>query len=198
MRVGLTGGLASGKSIIGRELERLGCILIRMDELGHQVLAPDGEAYLDVVAEFGFSILGPDQAIDRATLAALVFNDPARLEVLNALVHPHIRSRARALRLQAPSDAIVVTEAAILIETGSHRDCEILILAVCTPEQQLERALARGLSAADAQARMARQMSNDEKKTYADFVIDTSLTLEDTLAQTAQVHEKLKELMLCG
>src|SRR6478672_684492 len=93
LRVGLTGGLASGKSFVGRELAHLGCLLIRADELGHQVLEPGAEAYDGTVREFGPSILNADRTIDRRKLAALVFHDPAQLAKLNALVHPPVQAR---------------------------------------------------------------------------------------------------------
>ena len=197
--VGLTGGLASGKSVVGRELERLGCRVIRMDDLGHQVLAPDGEAYAPVVAAFGPSILEPDKSINRRALGKLVFADPAKLEQLNSLVHPAILARARTLAEQhakAHPEAIIVTEAAIMIETGSYKSYDRLIVAACRPEQQIERALARpnALSRVEVLDRMSRQMPIEEKVKYADFVIDTSGTEETTLLQTRAVFEKLRSL----
>lgn len=199
LHVGLTGGLASGKSVVGRELERLGCRVIRMDDLGHQVLAPDGEAYGPVVAAFGPSILEADQSINRRALGKLVFADPAKLEQLNSLVHPAILARARALaeaHAKAHPQAIIVTEAAIMIETGSYKSYDRLIVAACRPEQQIERALARpnALSRAEVLDRMSRQMPIEEKVKYADFVIDTSGTEESTLLQTRAVFDKLRSL----
>jgi len=195
LRVGLTGGLASGKSFVGRLLADLGCYLIRADELGHQVLAPGGEAYDAVVREFGAGILDSDQAIDRRRLAALVFHDPGRLKELNALVHPPVRARTRRLLDEYEADyphGIAVVEAAILVETGSYRDYARLILAVCGKEQQIERAMARdGLTREEVLDRLSRQMPLDEKIQYADYVIDTSGTKENTQAQTRVVYESL-------
>jgi len=198
LRVGLTGGLASGKSFVGRSLADLGCYLIRADELGHQVLEPGREAYDPVVREFGTGILNPDRTIDRRRLAALVFHDPARLEKLNALVHPPVRARTRTLLEEYEADhphGIAVVEAAILIETGSYRDYARLILAVCGKEQQIERAMARdGLTREEVLDRLSRQMPLHEKIQYADYVIDTSGTKENTLAQTGTVYESLVRL----
>ena len=195
LRVGLTGGLASGKSFVGRALADLGCYLIRADELGHQVLAPGGEAYGAVVREFGTGILNPDGTMDRRRLGALVFHDPARLAKLNALVHPPVRARTRRLLEEyeaAHPHGIAVVEAAILIETGSYRDYARLILAVCGKEQQIERAMARdGLTREQVLDRLGRQMPLDEKIQYADYVIDTSGAKENTLAQTRAVYESL-------
>jgi dephospho-CoA kinase len=198
LRVGLTGGLASGKSFVGRSLAALGCYLIRADELGHRVLEPAGEAYEAVVREFGTGILNPDRTIDRRRLAALVFHDPARLEELNAVVHPPVRARTARLLEEYEADhpnGIAVVEAAILIETGSYRDYARLILAVCGKEQQIERAMARdGLTREEVLDRLSRQMPLEEKIQYADYVIDTSGTKENTLARTRAVYESLLRL----
>jgi dephospho-CoA kinase len=199
LRVGLTGGLASGKSFVGRSLADLGCYLIRADEVGHQVLEPGGEAYDAVVREFGTGILNPDRTINRRRLAGLVFHDPARLEELNALVHPPVRARTGRLLEDygaASPHGVAVVEAAILIETGSYRDYARLILAVCSKEQQIERAMARdGLTREEVLDRLSRQMPLDEKIQYADYVIDTSGTKENTLAQTRAVYESLLRLI---
>jgi dephospho-CoA kinase len=194
LRVGLTGGLASGKSFVGEAFERLGCHLIKADDLGHEVVLPGGEAYAAVVREFGPQILDPGGTINRRKLAAEVFDRPDRLAVLNGLVHPPVRRREEALLAEIAAEdpeAIVVVEAAILIETGSYARFERLILAVCTREQQIERAMARGLTREEALARLERQMSLDEKRKYADYIIDTSGTKEDTLRQVDGVYRSL-------
>ena len=198
LHVGLTGGLASGKSFVGRSLAGLGCFLIQADELGHQVIEPGGEAYESVVALFGKAILNADGRIDRRRLAALVFADPERLAQLNALVHPPVKAREKALVAafaRDHPDGIAVTEAAILVETGSYKDYDRLIVAVCRPEQQVERAMERdGASREEVLNRLRRQIPLDEKARYADFVIDTSGTKEDTLQQVRTVYESLRGL----
>ncbi len=200
LHVGLTGGLASGKSVVGRELERLGCWVIRMDDLGHQVLAPDGEAYAPVVAAFGSGILNEDRTIDRRALGRLVFADPEKLKRLNSLVHPAILARAKAMaeeHAREHPEAIIITEAAIMIETGSYKNYDFLIVAACRPEQQVERALARpnALSRAEVLDRMSRQIPIEEKVKYADYVIDTSGSEESTLLQTRGVFNELQRSM---
>ena len=125
LRVGLTGGLASGKSFVGHALADLGCLLIQADELGRQVEEPGGEAYDGIVREFGPEILNPDGAINRRRLAAVAFHDPERLKELNALVHPPVAERRLKLEeefARTHPHGIAVTEAAILIETGSYRE----------------------------------------------------------------------------
>src|SRR6516162_264889 len=144
LRVGLTGGLASGKTFVSEELERLGCFVVHADALGHAVLMPGGEAYDTTVREFGAGVLNPDGTINRRLLAAAVFGRPERLERLNSFVHPPVRARgerAMAEFFERQPDGIAVVEAAILIETGSFRNYDKLIVAVCTPEQQIERAM---------------------------------------------------------
>jgi len=197
LRVGLTGGLASGKSFVGRALAQLGCHLIEADELGHKLIEPGGEAYSAVVAEFGPGILEANGAIDRRRLAALVFNDADKLARLNALVHPAVIRREEEIMAELEArdpHGIAVVEAAILIETGSHRRFDRIVLAVCRPEQQIERAVQRGISREEALARLRRQMPLEEKRKYAHYVIDTSGTKEQTLEQVRKVYNLLREL----
>jgi dephospho-CoA kinase len=176
----------------------MGCLLIRMDELGHIVEQPDGPAYHSIIREFGPEILNDDGTINRRKLAADVFDKPDRLEKLNALVHPLVRERALALEAEffaASPNGIAVTEAAILVETGGFRDFDRLILAVCGQEQQVDRSMARdGLSREEVLSRVARQMPLDQKMKFANYVIDTSGTKEHTREQTRIVYEKLRSL----
>jgi dephospho-CoA kinase len=197
LKAGLTGGIASGKTFVGEALAAWGCRVIQADEIGRQVMAPGGEAYDGVVREFGADILAPDGSIDRPRLAALVFQNPARLARLNALVHPPVLRREEELAAEffaREPHGIAVVEAAILIETGSYRRYDKLILVVTASDQQMERALRRdGAKEADVRARIERQMSLEEKRKYADYVIDTSGTKEDTLRQTRTVYEALRK-----
>jgi dephospho-CoA kinase len=198
LKVGLTGGLACGKSFVGEALGELGCLLIRADELGHEVLAPGGEAYDGVLNEFGRDILAGDGTIDRRVLAARVFGDPDRLKRLNALVHPAVIRREEQLAADYAArrpDGIAVVEAAILIETGSYKRFDKMILVTCAQERQLERAMRRtGAVEADVRARISRQMPTAEKRKFADFVIDTSGEKEDTLRQTRAVYQELRRI----
>jgi dephospho-CoA kinase len=198
LRVGLTGGLASGKTFVGDALAQLGCHVIRADDLGHQVLLPGGEAYDAVVNEFGDQILDDDGMIDRRRLAALVFDNPDKLAKLNSLVHPPVTRRERAMEediARRDPRAIAVVEAAILVETGSYKKFDKLIVAVCTPEQQLERAMKRSsYTREEVMARLSRQLSLEEKVKVADYTVDTSGTKERTLEQVRQVYESLRSL----
>jgi dephospho-CoA kinase len=195
---GLTGGLACGKSFVAAAFQDLGCHIIEADALGHEVLRPEGEAYAAVIAQFGQSILDDRGSIDRPKLAALVFRDPAALEKLNAIVHPAVQQRAaRQFREIGARDphAIVIYVAAILIESGGHKTCDKLIVVSCTREQQIERAMHRhDATLADVLARLDRQMPMEKKREFADYVIDTTGTKEDTLRQTKIVFEDLRTL----
>jgi dephospho-CoA kinase len=199
LRVGLTGGLASGKSTVGRMLADLGCLLIEDDKLGHQVMEPGGEAYMGIVTDFGSDFVNADGTLNRRRLGSIVFSDPTRLAKLNALIHPSVHARERALveayALDHPN-GIAVTEAAILVETGSYKDYDRLIVAVCRPEQQIERAMARDqFSRQEVLDRLSRQMPLEEKAKYADFIVDTSGSKENTLQQTRAVYASLKRLI---
>jgi dephospho-CoA kinase len=195
LRVGLTGGLASGKSFVGQALADRGCHLIQADRLGHETLLPGGEAYDAAIREFGTGILKPDGTISRQRLAELVFGTPERLAALNALVHPPVIRREEELvagfAARDPG-GIVVVEAAILIETGSYKRFQHVILAVCRLEQQIERAMHRdGLSREEVLKRLARQMPLEEKRKYAHFIIDTSGSKEETLRQVEAAYHSL-------
>lgn len=199
LRVGLTGGLATGKSFVGAALAALGCHLLKADDLGHQVLAPGGPAYRQAVEAFGAEILDEHGHIVRRALASLVFREPGRLAALNSIVHPAVI----ALEEQWMADlaardprAIAVVEAAILIETGSYRRFDRIILAVCSPEQQIERAIRRdALTREEVLERLQRQMPLDEKRKFAHYLIDTSGEKEKTLVQVRRVYGELRRLV---
>lgn len=199
LRVGLTGGLASGKSFIAGVLESSGCHVIRADHLGHEVLQPGAEAYAPAVAEFGQGILNEDGSIDRRRLAALVFDHPDRLAVLNNIVHPAVFKRQdeliRAAEQQDPN-GIIIVEAAIMYETGSHTRYQKMIVAVCSEEQQIQRAMKRDHTDRESVlARLRRQFPLAEKASRADFVIDTSGTKEETTRQTLEVYRQLRSFV---
>lgn len=198
LRVGLTGGLATGKSHVGQALAGMGCLLVKADQLGHESLEPGGDAFEPVVRAFGGGILDERGHIDRRKLAAEVFSEPGRLELLNSFVHPVvIRKEERIIAEAAASDpnGIVVVEAAILIETGGWRRFDRMVLTVCPAEMQVERAIKRdGLTRDEALTRMARQLPLEEKKKYAHYVIDTSGTREDTERQAQEVFHSLRSI----
>ncbi len=195
LKVGLTGGLASGKSLIAEELDRLGCVVLQADRIGHQVLSEDAEAGGEVVRAFGANVLAPDGTVDRSVLGGLVFADEKLLAKLNAIVHPRVFERLDLLLSSLAGrdpDAIAVVEAAIMIESGSYRRYDRLVLAACPRGLQIERFMARGGSSREeAEARIDRQLSLEDKRQYADYVIDTAGTRQDTLRQVREVYRRL-------
>jgi dephospho-CoA kinase len=198
LKVGLTGGLACGKTFVGEVLAGYGCLVIQADELGHEVLSPGGEAFGQVVDEFGREILTGDGQIDRRALAARAFGSAERLARLNAIVHPPVLRREEQLIARFAAShpgGIAVVEAAILIETGSYKRFDRIILVTCGVEQQVERAMRREAAAeTDVRARLNRQMPLDDKRKFADFVIDTSGEKEDTVRQTRAVYGALRSI----
>ena len=198
LKVGLTGGYATGKSFVAQELERLGCHIIYADRLGHEVLLPDGEAYIPVVAEFGRQILDDDGRIDRKKLAGLVFDDAGRLKTLTGFVHPAVfRLEQSLLDNFAALDplGISVIEAAILIEANRTDFFDKIILTVCDPEVQIARAMRRDNATREqVAARVSNQMPEEEKRKHANFIVDTSGTKQQTSAQVEAMHTELLKL----
>ncbi len=199
LKVGLTGGLACGKTFVSIELERLGCHVIHADALGHEVLARGGEAYQPVIELFGGGILDENDDISRRKLADLVFHDAQNLSALNAIVHPAVRRREDELMAaieKLEPGAVAVVEAAILIEAGSYSHFDRMIVVVCDEPSQFERALARDPLATPAavRARLQRQMPMSEKSKFADFLIDSSGSKQETLRQTRGIYTALREL----
>ena len=198
LKVGLTGGYASGKSLVAQRLQLLGCLVINADKLGHEVLAPTGAGYQPTLALFGTSIQDEDGSINRRKLAAIVFNDPEKLAQLNAIVHPLVRRlEDEALSsFQAQGErSIAVIEAAILIETGRYRDLDKLLVTSCRVELQISRAMARDhIGREQAEQRIARQLADGERVRLADYVIDTNGTTEETLDQVERLYPELRQL----
>ena len=196
LRVGLTGGLASGKSTVAAFFRELGAFHVDADLIARELLAPGGGAVREVIGRFGGDIVGADGAIDRKALAAIVFGDPRALADLNALVHPKVREeiarRIAAHESRASASAVALVDAALLVESGIHRDFDALIVVTCREETQVARAVARGgLSEDEARARLAAQAPLQEKLAAADYVIDNESSLDDTKRQVRAVWEEL-------
>ena len=191
--VGLTGGIATGKSTVSEILTRLGCVLIDADQLAREVVAPGEPALAEVVREFG-DVLQPDGALDRKNLAAIVFADPARRKRLEAILHPAIRERFNA-RLDALAregfEGIVVFDAPVMIESGGYTHMDRLIVVVTDEATQRARLVARDAAAADGERRIASQMPLAEKAKLADHVIDNTGDRAATEARTREVYAAL-------
>jgi dephospho-CoA kinase len=194
LRVGLTGGIASGKSTVAGFLSDYGAYVIDADQLAHRALELDSPAYTEIVNRFGIGILDDQRRIVRARLAELVFTEPVELQALNAILHPVVRTEAERLFTKCARTAsanIVVFEAALLVETGSHRDYDSLIIVSCTKETQLRRLLHRGLSETGALARINSQAPLEDKRLVADHIIETEGPHEETRRQTEAIYKKL-------
>jgi dephospho-CoA kinase len=191
--VGLTGGIATGKSTVSEILTRLGCVLIDADQLAREVVAPGEPALAEVVREFG-DVLRSDGALDRKKVAAIVFADPARRKRLEAILHPAIRARfdARLDALErAGFEGIVVFDAPVMIESGGYKSMDRLIVVVTDEATQRARLVARDADAADGERRIASQMPLAEKAKLADYVIDNTGDRAATEARTREVHAAL-------
>jgi dephospho-CoA kinase len=201
LRVGLTGGIGCGKSTIANMMRELGCHVFDADQIARQVVEPGQPAYDEIVREFGRDVLLPNGALDRAKIAAIVFADPTRLARLNAIVHPQVLAQhdrdLERLERHDP-EGIGVVEAPLLIESGYYKRLQRVILAVCTPEQQIKRLTdaesGRGMTREQAEARIAAQMSLAEKRRLATDEIDCSGTLEETRRQVTALVTQLKQM----
>jgi len=195
LKVGLTGGIAAGKSHVLRRLAGAGLQTLDLDAVARDVMARGGTAYGDVAGAFGTRILAPDGSIDRKALAEHVFADAAARRRLEALVHPRIReAETRYLSAGAP-DSVAVIDAALLVESGQHLRFARLVVVFCEPREQLRRLMARdGLSEAAARARLDAQMPAPEKKRFGHFVIDNSGALPEADAQVDALIAALRSL----
>lgn len=199
LRVGLTGGIATGKSTVGLMFVELGCHLIDSDRITHQLLEPGQAVYGAVVKEFGQRIVAADGTIDRRVLGDIVFREnPDGRKTLNALVHPAVIRRQQEwlteMEQQYPA-GIALVDAALMIEVGTYKNYDKVIVVTCSPEVQKKRLMRRsGLKEDEIDARIRSQMPMSEKVKYADFVIDNSGDLPDTRGQVADVYSQLQAL----
>jgi dephospho-CoA kinase len=201
LKVGLTGGIASGKSMVASMLRERGCMVLEMDPIGHQLIEPGGAAYAEVAREFGPEILDGDGTIDRGKLGAAVFRNAAKRGRLNAILHPPILEAVRKwfAELGRPGGpAFAVVEAALIFESGYNKELDRIIVCWCPADQQIARLEQRGLSREQAQARLAAQMPIDEKRRLADDVIDCSKSLQETERQVSTLVAKLQQLAAAG
>jgi len=194
LRLGLTGGIASGKSAVAAMLRELGFSVLDADSLAHKLIEPGQPAYEEVLREFGPAITDGQGRVDRAKLGGLVFADRAKLDRLNAIVHPRVAEvvlrQFSEWQREGTREAAFV-EAALLIESGIHQHLDGVVVAWCRPDQQLERLAARGLSEDEARCRIASQMPVEEKLRYATEKIDCSGTLEQTRRQVEALAARL-------
>jgi len=197
LKVGLTGSIAVGKTFVLGVLRELGCYVIDADAIAREVVVPGTQGLNAVVEAFGSEIVKGDGTLDRAKLGSIVFADEVKRLRLNSILHPFIiaeeNQRLREWEQQDPK-GIVVVDAALLIESGGYKRFDKLIVVHCRPEVQLQRLMRRNkLSREEAEQRIATQMPQEEKKRYADYLIDTSGDFAETRRQTEDVYHALRE-----
>jgi dephospho-CoA kinase len=194
--VGLTGGIASGKSTVATMLRELGAKIINADDLGRAIVQPGKEAWKEIVAAFGTEVLRPDRAIDREKLRTTIFQDATARKRLDSITHPRIRAlaQARAQELAAKGAAIVIYEAPLLFENEAHLWLRPVILVACDDFLQRRRLKARDrLNDAEIEQHIKAQMPLSEKRALADFVIENNGDLDDLKKQVKDVWEKIRQ-----
>jgi dephospho-CoA kinase len=198
--VGLTGGVASGKTTVSEVLREEGATLIDADQIARELVQPQTPAWQELVRVFGNEILDRDGSIHRQKLASLIFSNPRQRSLLNRILHPRIKEeisrRLKGIQQKDP-EAIVVIDAPLLIETGGHREMDKVIVVVSTETQQIERLRRRNqLSEEQARAMLSSQMSLEEKTTVADYVICNEGSPEETRQKAKNVFKELKRIAL--
>ncbi len=178
--LGLTGGLGSGKSTVAGMLHDRGAVVLDADAFAREAVVGGSEGLRRVVQRFGSGIVGADGELDRAKLASIVFADPASLADLEAIVHPEVRRlMADGIQENLDTDRVVVLVNPLLIEMGTHRDCDVVVVVSVAPETQVARSVARGMAEDDVRARIAAQLPLEERSRAADVLLDNEGSLED-------------------
>jgi dephospho-CoA kinase len=183
LRIGLTGGIGSGKSTVAAQLAARGAVIVDADRIAREVVAAGTPGLSAVVEAFGRDVLTAEGELDRPALAALVFADAEARGRLDAIVHPLVRQRAGELERTASEDAVVVHDVPLLVETGQAASYDLVLVVEADEEARVSRLVGRGLTAADARARIAAQATDDQRRAVADVVLDNSGTAEQLTAQ---------------
>jgi len=194
LRIGLTGGIGSGKSEVSRRLAAHGALVIDADVLAREVVEPGTPGLAEVVEAFGSGVLADDGSLDRATLGAQVFGDDAGRRRLEAIIHPRVRGRAAEIEAAAGPDAVVVHDIPLLVETGQSDAFDGVIVVDVPIEVQLERLVrGRGMSEGEAWNRIAAQASRQQRAGAADWIVDNTGSLADLDAAVARVWKELSD-----
>ncbi|MFF1444816.1 dephospho-CoA kinase [Streptomyces sp. NPDC058295] len=192
LTVGLTGGIGAGKSEVSRLLVECGAVLIDADRIAREVVEPGTPGLAAVVDAFGADILAPDGSLDRPRLGSVVFADPAKLALLNSIVHPLVGARSRELEAAAPEDAVVVHDVPLLTENALGPLYDVVVVVDVSPETQLDRLVRlRGMTQEDARARMAAQATRDQRREIADILIDNDVPLAELQRRVKDVWADL-------
>ena len=193
MKVGLTGGIGAGKSTVADLFSQKGAVVIRSDELARQVIEPQTPGFQQVIARFGKDFVNSEGYIDRAKLAQIVFQDDAALKDLENIVHPLVRSKTNQIMDQHTSETIIVNEIPLLLEKKMESLFDFLVIVISSEKNRLERLAQRGLTTEQATARMAKQVSDDERKAAADFLIVNDGNLDQLEADVEKIWQTLQE-----
>lgn len=193
MKVGLTGGIGAGKSTVADLFSKKGAVVIRSDELARQVIEPQTPGFQQVIDRFGKDIVNSEGYIDRAKLAQIVFQDDAALKDLENIVHPLVRSKTNELVNQHTAETIIVNEIPLLLEKKMESLFDFLVIVISSEKNRLERLAQRGLTTEQATARMAKQVSDDERRAAADFLIVNDGNLDQLEADVEKIWQTLQE-----
>lgn len=200
--MGLTGGIASGKSVVAARMAEQGAVVVDADRIAREVVEPGTPALARIVEEFGPDVLAGDGSLDRAALGAVVFSDPARLAILNGITHPAVRElshRRFAEAGQSDPDAIVVYDVPLLTEARAADEFDVVVVVSAPEATRIERMVSlRGMSRAEAERRIRSQVPEERRLALADIVIESGGTLEQTLARADEVWLELRERAVRG
>lgn len=195
LRVGLTGGIGSGKSAVSALLADHGAVVIDYDQLAREVVEPGSPALADIARRFGADILVDDGSLNRPALGAIVFGDPESLRTLEGITHPAIRSLAVEREAAAGDDAIVVHDNALLVEMGNYLGCDVVIVVDVPQDLQIARLVeTRGMTEAEAKARIGNQTSRENRTGVADYVVDNTGSLDELTLIVGGLWAKLVDL----
>jgi dephospho-CoA kinase len=183
LRIGLTGGIGSGKSTVSALLAARGAVVVDADRIAREVVAPGTPGLAQVVEAFGEAVVAADGSLDRPALAAIVFGDAQARARLDGIVHPLVRARSVELLATVPEGAVVVNDVPLLVETGQAASYDLVLVVEADPATRISRLVQRGLSAEDARARMAAQATDEQRRAVADVVLDNSGTQEELAEQ---------------
>jgi dephospho-CoA kinase len=183
LRIGLTGGIGSGKSTVSALLAQRGAVIVDADRIAREVVEPGTPGLVAVVETFGPHVLAADGSLNRPALAGLVFADPVARQKLDAIVHPLVRARAAELAAAAPPDAVVVHDVPLLVETGQAASYDVVLVVEADSETRVARLVQRGLAEEDARARIAAQATDEQRRAVAHVVLDNGGTPEQLAAQ---------------
>jgi dephospho-CoA kinase len=191
-RVGLTGGVASGKSTVSAIFAELGAVVVDADVLAREVVAPGTDGLAAIVAAFGDEVLTADGALDRPAMGALVFADAEKRRVLEGIIHPRVRARAAEIEASAPADVVVVHDIPLLTETGQAASFDAVVVVDVPVETQVARMVGlRGMTREEAESRIAAQATREDRLAIATYVVENAGTLEQLRARVAEVYAEL-------